>query len=102
MTKTLQAKSIQNLDKARQVLRGTRSTKATVAVRGTVDNGDRIEFIIPHPADAKKELWFVFDINGKLTGTAYPNFDAAVNDIRKKYNSTDKDDTTLYFDEMSA
>lgn len=101
MTKTLQAKSIQNLDKARQILRGTRSTKATVAVRGTVGNGDRIEFIIPHPAEGKKS-WFVFDMNGKLTGTAYPNFDAAVNDLRKKFSSTDQEDTTLYFDEMSA
>lgn len=104
MSKTLQSKSIQNLAKATKVVRSAKAEKATVAVRGSVLNGDHIERIIIHPKDStegKRSSWFVFDINGKLTGTAYPNLDSAVSDLRKKFSSTDQDETTLYFDEIS-
>lgn len=108
MLKPLQSKRISNVEKAVKVVRSAKAEKATVAVRGSVSNGDHIEHIIIHPRDAKdstegkRSSWFVFDINGKLTGTAYPNLDSAVSDLRKKFSSTDQDETAIYFDEISV
>lgn len=105
MLKPLQSKRISNVEKAVKVVRSAKAEKATVAVRGSVSNGDHIEHIIIHPKDStegKRSSWFVFDINGKLTGTAYPNLDSAVSDLRKKFSSTDQDETAIYFDEISV